>query len=1441
MAGQHSAVGRMALTALAYLLAALAGQLLALAPGYSSPVWPAAGLALAALLKWGPHNWPGVFVGAFLFNVGLNVTPSGAAIAALIALGSTLQALIGARVSRHLYIGAEIDTRSRSLLLSVLLRGPLVCIVASTIGIATLYGFGVVPIESTAHQWLAWTAGDVLGVLLFTPLFIWIWPGPVDGGCRRTRRVALPLLITAVLLVLGHIGVDRLEEQRADAERESLIGEIDAVARIPMRDSVEAMHSVERWFAVSGDVTRADFATFTRRIAARPEILAIEWAPRVAGADRAAFERRLGVEIPTAQHIVYLDADLRATPAPTLPEYFPVAYSEPAALNRVAIGLDYRFEASRAAAMTAARDGASPAASTAVRIRRGDGMGHLVFLPVYREGFEPQAVSVQARQRALRGYIVGLYDTDRLLAPLVRFADGHRLALRVTDVTLADSPQRVFGSSRSVGGPQANRTIQFADRIWRIEIESLAGARLDGAGPYARAYTAISVLLALLVCFTFIGIAGHAERLRGDLKLREQLQAAQEASELYLATTLHSIGEAVIAADVQGRVTRINRAAEQLTGFSLAATPRAALAEVFVAVDEVSREPIVLDVPQLMMNGAGRDLGERALLVAHDGSEQPIVGNFAPIVGTDGKAQGAVLVFRGVGQERAMLADLTESEARFRALTSLSSDWFWEQDEEFRFVPMPQGTRHADGIERDSHVGKTRWELPGTEVMNTDWESHRALLQARQPFRDLLLRRMLPQGERYVLISGAPRFTPDGIFVGYRGVARNVTKEKQAGLALIHARDAAEAASSAKSAFLANMSHEIRTPMNGVIGMLEVLATTPLSVDQEDAVSTIRGSAFSLLGLIDDILDFSKIEAGHMELERVPVELASIVEGVCQTLVSMAIGKNVLLSVFVDPRIPAAIWSDSTRLRQALNNLVGNAIKFSGGRPEHKGRVSVRIERVSSEPLRLSMAVIDNGIGMSPQAVAGLFTSFSQAEASTTRRFGGTGLGLAICRRLVELMHGTIGVQSTPGSGSVFTIELPAEAVEGHAQPELDDLSGLDCIVVDTEELRTDDLRTYLEHVGARVHRAGDLDQAARLAAGLEAAVIVRDVGGSGQAARETPGVSPGLREVLLRRGRRTRARTEGSAFVTVDADAMSHAAFVGSVAMAAGRRPPVTYRPAAADAQAAQLPSAPTVAEAREAGTLILVAEDDSINQKVILRQLALLGLAAEVANDGLEALGLWRQGGYALLLSDLHMPNMDGYTLAQSIHDEEREGSRLPILALTANALKGEASRARAAGMDDYLTKPIQLKVLKAALETWMNTSKPSTPAPPVVTAVAPDVASAAPVAVDLSVLTGLVGDDPGVVDEFLRDYLASVRSLAPGLDAARHAGDLPKIATIAHKLKSSSRSIGAMVLGDLCAELEQAGRAGVRDAVDRFAQDFEAERVRVEACLQEALSCE
>ncbi len=639
----------------------------------------------------------------------------------------------------------------------------------------------------------------------------------------------------------------------------------------------------------------------------------------------------------------------------------------------------------------------------------------------------------------------------------------------------------------------------------------------------------------------------------------------------------------------------------------------------------------------------------------------------------------------------------------------------------------------------------------------------------------------------------------------------------------------AEDATRAKSAFLAAMSHEIRTPMNGVIGMIDVLTHSALTEPQQDAIATIKESAGSLLGIIDDILDFSKIEAGRLDLHPCPTSMLDLVEAVCGSLNPHAAKLGVDLSAFVSPNVPEFLNCDPTRVRQVLINLIGNAIKFSARRPGVRGSVSVRVYIETSAPLTISICVADNGIGIAPESLARLFVAFTQAEVSTTRRYGGTGLGLAICKRLTELMRGAIAVESTIDVGSTFTVTLPLDAAAAPTLRPMPQLPGLHCILVSSPTLRAEDLQAYLEAAGATVEVTASVGTAATIASSRQPVVIIEDLHPrhTTQGARLTSSSYPSNASLLLVTRNQTPPADANNYYALVTG-VLRRRSLLHSVLVASGQASPEV---ALSDRKLIETASAPSIADARDQNKLVLVAEDDRINQKVILTQLGLLGYAAEVASNGLEALQLWRDGDYALLLTDLHMPEMDGYALALTIRLEESKGQRMPIIALTANALVGEAHRARSAGVDEYLTKPVQLSVLGETLAKWL----PHAHAANGTSGVAETHdASAEALPLQVATLHRLIGDDPAMILDFLRDFLAVMRAASAEINAVHAAKDLPAIATIAHRLKSSARAVGALHLGDLCAELENATKAGGLVPLTQVLHEYNAASAKVEAQL-------
>ncbi|MES2582461.1 MAG: MASE4 domain-containing protein [Pseudomonadota bacterium] len=698
----------------------------------------------------------------------------------------------------------------------------------------------------------------------------------------------------------------------------------------------------------------------------------------------------------------------------------------------------------------------------------------------------------------------------------------------------------------------------------------------------------------------------------------------------------------------------------------------------------------------------------------------------------------------------------------------------------------------------------------------------------------------------------------------YADLAGANARERQRSAELEQARNEAHAAAQAKSNFLAAMSHEIRTPMNGVIGMIDVLARSSLKTHQVAMVDLIRESAFSLLSIIEDILDFSKIEAGHLDVESEPMAVSEVVEKVCAMLNRLAEKQGIELTLFTDPAIPNTVLGDALRLRQILINLVSNAVKFSAG-GHRAGRVAVRAVLVqpAQQPGRvvLEFQVIDNGIGMGEETLSQLFTAFTQADVSTTRRFGGTGLGLVISSNLAQRMGGTISVVSAPGQGSTFTLRLPfvvvPEPEDAQRAPSL--VEGLSCLILGNGETLSGDLVAYLVNAGAHARQVVNLEAARQLAPTLAPGGWVWIVNTDAEApasldslrmvARANPGLD--IRYVVIGHGPHRYPQQFDADQITVDGNVLTRGALLRAVAVAAGRVAYHDDQQETVPARHAPSPVALSREEARRQRRLILVVEDNDINQKVIMQQLALLGLTADLTGDGLQALIRWRSGDYALIVTDLHMPGMDGYQLASVIRAEECERANarmhageaveapVRILALTANALKTEAERCRAAGMDDYMSKPAPLSDLQALLERWLPRPMPVEVATPLEHITAAPLDTAAGSAVDIQVLRSLVGDDPQFIREFLKAFRSSAARIAHEVEQAYCAGSAVKTVAAVHKLKSAARSVGAMALGDLCADMEQVGAAGQIDALALAFEHFKLEMATVERQLAVLLS--
>lgn len=794
-----------------------------------------------------------------------------------------------------------------------------------------------------------------------------------------------------------------------------------------------------------------------------------------------------------------------------------------------------------------------------------------------------------------------------------------------------------------------------------------------------RRFILVSLLATLLVAAAILTTLFLA--IRREIMARTQARDQLRASEENLSVTLDSIGDAVMTTDAQGRVTRLNPVAEQLTGWAQAEAAGRPVDNVFRIINHQTRQPATIPVAATLAQGVIQGLANDTVLIARDGSERPIADSCAPIRNRDGIISGAVLVFRDVSMEYAAQTALRNSEERYRTLFESMDEGFCVVEMiydasgkavDYRFVEINPAFVNQTGLEQA--LGRTIREM----VPDHDEHWFELYGKVAQTGEAIRFEETAAAMHRHYDVF-AFRIGGDGSHrVGI--LFKDITENKQSEQALVVAKEQAELANHAKDSFLATMSHEIRTPLTGMLGMLEVLSLTPLNHDQNETLQAAWESARNLLRIVNDILDWSKIEAGKLHLTPQPTAIPQLLQEVINTYSRVASAKSLVLRQHIDTRISSAHIVDALRLSQVLNNFVSNAIKFT-----HSGEISLSarlLEKIDSGE-RIRFAVKDTGIGISRDAQQHLFRRFQQESVNTARMFGGTGLGLAICKSLVDMMDGQIELVSEPGEGSTFsiTLTLPVSGSPG-------------------EELQTQNLT--VEQRAVRPLFAGGAD-------------------------------SP-----------------------------------------------------------------------------LVLAVDDHPINRDLLIRQIKLLGLQAETAENGAEALLMWREKHFSLVITDCHMPEMDGYALSRAIRKIEAEKGlpRTTIIAWTANALPRENEQCFASGMDDLLVKPANLTLLKKTLAKWLSVPETSDSKSMHPLRDADDGLNAE--AIDFEQLKQVVPDSAEHI-QVLLDFQSSVRADLAKLSEMLEQGDPVNVERAAHRMKGSSRMVGARDIAQACAAIEQAGRDG------------------------------
>ncbi len=929
-----------------------------------------------------------------------------------------------------------------------------------------------------------------------------------------------------------------------------------------------------------------------------------------------------------------------------------------------------------------------------------------------------------------------------------------------------------------------------------------------------------------------------------DITERKRTEEALRESELLHHSLVENLPQNVFRKDLQERFTFVNQRFCDTLG-----RPRAEI----IGKTDFDFFPSELALKYRRDDRRVMDAGETFETV--EAHQTPDHGKIyvqvvkTPLFDTMGNVSGIQGMFWDVTERKKTEELLAYERDLLRALLDNVPDRIYFKDAQSRFIKCSRALAEIFGLmDPDQALGKSDFDFFSEEHARAAYEDEQRIITTGQPIIGVTEKETWRDGhESWVLSTKMPYRNKDGVIIGTFGVSKDITALKIAERELALARDVALESVRLKSEFLATVSHEIRTPMNGIIGMTGLLLDTNMTAEQRDYAETVRDSADALLHIINDILDFSKIEAGKLTFEIIDFDLRDAVESTIDLLAHRAQAKGVELAAFLPEEVPTRLRGDPGRLRQVLLNLIGNAVKFT-----ERGEVVVRVAKESETEryLVLLFTVRDTGIGIPAEAQSRIFHSFTQADGSTTRKYGGTGLGLAISKQLVELMGGALTVESSPGSGSTFsfTVRLEKQPPETKvAAPGKNVLAGLRVLIVDDNatnqqvlQLQTKAWAMNRSCVASGAEALQLLRQEAQAGAPFDLVILdmqMPEMDGLmlAKAIKDDHRIAATKMVMLSSYGKRFDAQVlENAGIAAMLLKPVKQARLFDWLSkVVAGENilaPPVpkTFFPATA-------PS-PAPASGRR-NVRILLAEDNVVNQKVSQLQLRKLGLTADTVASGTEALEALKQIPYDVVFMDCQMPEMDGYEASRVFRQREQalavdSPAKPPvyIIAMTANALESDRADCLAAGMDDYVAKPVQLAELSAALQRALA----RLPAPP----------SASPPAtvggtLDLKVLNSLRElREPGQPDpmaELIDLFLEDTPQRLGKMKTAFEQGDDATLKAVAHTLKGSASNLGAPTLASLCANVERQGGTGNRNELAGMLEKIALEFKRVQAALE------
>ncbi len=1112
--------------------------------------------------------------------------------------------------------------------------------------------------------------------------------------------------------------------------------------------------------------------------------------------------------------------------------------------------------------------------------RTGEGPGAFLVLPV-RDGIRTA------------GYVFAAVRLDALAAQVSR-ADAGYFRLRAYEGRTLTADSMIFAPKQAEGRAQFSKvtTTVLAGQSWTLEFDSTPAldAFLETGRPWWILTGGLGGSLMLFgltwsLMRTRTRAAEIAERMTRELS--DQVKFSEDLVELN--------PNPMFRKDIEGRYVSFNRAWERLTGRNRSDWIGKRNDEV-QALEQSLRHT---EQEQNLIANPERVDRQETKIIAKDGHTFDVIVSKAAVRRADGTVVGIIGTVTDFTEAKRLAEELASQRELLELVNQSAQAGVWDQElADGRAYYSP---RYCDmlGYPQDADIGSA---LAQSSLLHPEdvarVESVRAAHFARKrPYFDCEYRLRRADGSYlWVMGRGVAAFSADGTPQRFTGSIIDIAERKQAELDLIEANQRAMEAAQAKSAFLATMSHEIRTPLNGVLGSAGLLLDTPLTSDQRDYVDTISLSGDQLLVVINDILDFSKIESGHMELEDMPLEVAGMIEDAFELVGDRARRKNLSLLYEIDPGVPPFITGDITRLRQVLMNLAGNSLKFT---ETGEVRIVCKVAERSGDDLLLQFAVRDTGIGIPADKIGRLFNAFTQVDASTTRKYGGTGLGLAICRRLVELMGGTIHAESEFGKGTCFTFTLRTRAVDRQAPQRRireKDLLPHQVLLVDDYPANLRILAAQCAGWGLTTAATNDARKALTMleeahAAGNPFAAVISDMSMPGMDGIE-------LAEAVARHRERhqvqlpviilssaPRAETlEGrvvppelvSAYLLKPA---RQSQIFNALQDTLAPERSVQVIPGDALPRNAPLPV--------QTGDLaILLAEDNEVNAKLAQKMLEKLGRAALRVDDGLKAVEAALAHPYDCVLMDVQMPGIDGLEATRRIRAQVELTRQPYIIAMTANAMAGDREMCLNAGMDDYVSKPIQMRTLAEALvraaafklqreqnypvaeQSGERQAEPSAKpqaervakmsvpqaasstgaagvagvaaaASAAVPAASGNVAvqTAPSAALDMEQTGELIDldDTLAVLADFVNMFTEQSPARLAALRSAFAVGDLEEVSRVAHNFKGACANLGAVRAAEVARLLERAGRDRDGSAMAGWIDDLDARYAEARDALQ------